>query len=219
MTVLCIQEAHMQRYGVFSIRSNYGKSCLLYYCRHQTKSINRIGILVEENRQVNFKPISNRICKITIKLTNSGNKKFISMSVYAPTLECSEKNPDTTDIFCNELERVTKKVKSRDNLLKAGNFNLKTGTTALESSIYKKQTGKYGKGKANINGYRLFELEKSQSLKLTNIFFTPSVISDAVVVAVTILVHLCWIVFGNGCYFTCFTVSTLYCLFLLNKNS
>ena len=95
----------MQGYGVFSIESNNGNNYLLYYSGHQTKSKNRIGILVEENQQVNFEPISNRICKITIKLTSSGNR-FIIMSVYVPTLECSEKNPYTTDVFYNELERV-----------------------------------------------------------------------------------------------------------------
>ena len=38
------------------------------------------------------------MCKIMIKLTNRDNKLII-MNVYAPTLECSEKDPDTVDAF------------------------------------------------------------------------------------------------------------------------
>ena len=58
---------------------------------------------------------------------------------------------------------MTKNVKSRDNHVMAGDFNAKIGTAALESNIYKKQIGIYGKGKANSNCYRLIKLEKSQS--------------------------------------------------------
>ena len=165
MAVLCIQETHMERYGVLSITSNYGKNCLLYYSGHQTKSVNGVGIFVEEDRQVNFEPILHRICKITIKLTNSGSKLII-MSVYAATLKFSEKDPDIADAFYNELESVIKNVKSRDNFVITGNFNAKTGTAALECNIYKKQIGIYRKGKANSNGYRLLELAKSHTKSL-----------------------------------------------------
>ena len=61
------------------------------------------------------------------------------MSVYAPTLlEYGEKDPETTDAFYNELESVIKNLKCRDNLVRAGDFNAKTGTAALKSNIYKK---------------------------------------------------------------------------------
>ena len=76
-----------------------------------------------------------------------------------------------TDTFYAVLGSVIKKVKSTDNLVITGNFNVKTGTAALESNIYKKMTGIYGKGKANSNGYILLEPAKSQSLKITNTFF------------------------------------------------
>ena len=92
-----------------------------------------------------------------IKLTNRDNKLII-MNVYAPTLECSEKDPDTVDAFYNKLKNVIKNVKSTDNLVTAGDFNAKAATAALESNIYKKQIGIYRKG------YRLLELAKSQSL-------------------------------------------------------
>ena len=67
------------------------------------------------------------------------------MSIYASTLECSEKDPDTVDAFYNELESVMKNVKSRDNLAIASDFSPKTGTSALESNIYRKQIGIYRK--------------------------------------------------------------------------
>ena len=53
---------------------------------------------------------------------------------------------------------MIKNVKSRDSLFITGDFNAKAGTV-LE------------KRRANSNGYNLFELEKSQSSKLTNTFF------------------------------------------------
>ena len=58
IAVLCIQELHMQEYGVLSIKSNYGKDYSFYYSGHQTKSMNGADVLVEENRQENFETIS-----------------------------------------------------------------------------------------------------------------------------------------------------------------
>ena len=48
-----------------------------------------------------------------------------------------------TGTFYAVLGSVIKKVKSTDNLVITGNFNVKTGTAAVESNIYKKQTGIY----------------------------------------------------------------------------
>lgn len=93
------------------------------------------------------------------------------MSVWTPTLEYSEKDPDTTDAFYDEFESLIKSVKSRDNVVKAGDFNSETGTAALGSNIYRKKIAIYRKGKANSNGYSLLELTKSQSFKLINTFF------------------------------------------------
>lgn len=126
----------MQKCGVLSIQSNHGQS-YLHYSGHQTKSINGVGISVKKTHtytQVNFGPISDRICKITIKLTNSCNKLII-ISLYPPKLECSEKDPDTAE-FYTKLESVIKRIKSGDTIVITGNFNAKTGAATLESNIY-----------------------------------------------------------------------------------
>ena len=76
IVVLCIQELHTQEYGVLSIKSNYGKDYLFYYSEHQAKSINGADVLVEENWQENFEPISvmhNEYAKKTKK--QNQNKK------------------------------------------------------------------------------------------------------------------------------------------------
>ena len=59
------------------------------------------------------------------------------MSIYAPTRECREEDPGTFDALYNEFENAIKNVKSRDNLVIAGNFKAKIGTAALESNILK----------------------------------------------------------------------------------
>ena len=69
------------------------------------------------------------------------------------------------------MESIIKKVKSRDDLIIAGDFNAKTGTAALETNLYKKQIGLYGKGKVNSNGFRLLDFAKSYSLKISNTFY------------------------------------------------
>ena len=148
MTVLCVQETHMKDYGALNMKTNDGKNYLLYYSGHKSKSVNGVGIIVDANRKVNFEPISDRICMITITLINNNNNRLIILSVYAPTLEKSEKHPEEADNFYNEMESIIKKVKSRDDLIIAGDFNAITGTAALETNLYKKQIGLYGKGKS-----------------------------------------------------------------------
>ena len=101
--------------------------------------------------------------------------EYRDLSVFSPNAgKCGKmwtRITPNTDTFYAVLGSVIKKVKSTDNLVITGNFNVKTGTAALESNIYKKQTGIYGKGKANSNGYILLKPAKSQSLKITNTFF------------------------------------------------
>ena len=133
----------MKGYGVHNLQSSNGNNYLLYYWGHRIKSINGVGIIVANNRNINFEPISDRICVITKKINNT--HKLIIVSVYAPTLETSEKNHDVRDNFYNELGSIISRVKSRDSQIVAGDFNAKTGSAALKSDIYQEVIGKFDK--------------------------------------------------------------------------
>ena len=91
---MCIQETHMKRYGVI-IYNQVMETTTYYNLGHKTKSINGVGIVVAANRNINFEPISDRICVITTKINNT--HKLIIISVFALTLETSEKNHDVRD--------------------------------------------------------------------------------------------------------------------------
>ena len=168
MSALCIQETHLSGHGVTEIASSSGKKYMLYNSGHEKQSINGVGIIVEMNKNVDFEPISDRICQITTKINN--NKKLTIISAQAPTLEKSEKNPELRDNFYNDLNSVVAKVKPRNMLIIAGDYNAKTGS-ARNENIYNKQLGKYGKGDVNSNGYQLLEFAKTNDLKLVNTFF------------------------------------------------
>ena len=86
------------------------------------------------------------------------------MSIYAWTLESREEYPDTFYAFYNELQSAIKNVKSRDSLVIVGYFNAKIRTAALETNIYWKEIGIYGKGRANSSGYTLFSSNIKNSL-------------------------------------------------------
>ena len=58
---------------------------------------------------------------IRIKLDNQNDRLIIS--VYAPTLDASEKNPEQAEQFYNKFKSVINKVRSRDNLTIARDFN------------------------------------------------------------------------------------------------
>ena len=94
---MCIQEMHMKGYGVIIYNQVMETTYLLYYSGHKIKSINGVGVAA--NRNINFEPSSDRICVITTKINNT--QKLIIISVYAPTLETSEKNHDVRDNFYN----------------------------------------------------------------------------------------------------------------------
>lgn len=91
------------------------------------------------------------------------------LSVYAPTLEVSEANPEIREQFYSDLEAVLATLSSRDALVIAGDFNAKTGS-AHEDEIYHDIIGRYGKGKVNSNGIHLLNFAKLHGLQLSNTF-------------------------------------------------
>ena len=108
--------------------------------------------------------------KITTNINDS--QKLNVLSVYAPTLEVSEKAAEVREQFYSELSSVIAKLSTRDALIINGDFNAKTASAFKEEKdIYHQAIGKYGKGEANSNGYHLLNFALMQGLYLTNTFF------------------------------------------------
>ena len=163
--IFAIQETHLKESGVETITSSSGKKYHLYFSGHKTKSINGVGIISSVNSKVEFIPISDRLCQITIK---DDYCKIIVLSAYAPTEDSCNKNPCLRENFYNMFDSVLKSINSRDIVFIGGDFNSKTGSAY---KLYNTCMGKFGKGDANENGFALLELAKSNNLKLTNTFF------------------------------------------------
>ena len=170
ITAMLLQETHMKGHGVQTLTSTNGEKCYLYYSGHESKSINGVGIVVETKSKVNFRHISSRICMLTNKISNS--RQISLISAYAPTLERTQKSPEETINFYNELSSVIKLTNSRDMIIIGGDFNAKTKPKCkLTMQTFNKNVGMYGKGYINENGQHLLEFAKQQNLKLTNTFF------------------------------------------------
>ena len=116
LSAMAIQETHMKNSGIHTLTSTTGEVLYLYYSGNKEKSRNGVGIIVNTNTKVSFKPISDRICMLT---TNFNDKNQVTIiSVYAPT----RKSPEETINFYNDLNTVINLVKSRDTLLVCGDF-------------------------------------------------------------------------------------------------
>ena len=170
LSAMAVQETHMKNSGIHILTSTSGEVLYLYYSGNKEKSRNGVGIIVNTNTKVSFKPISDRICMLT---TNFNDKNQVTIiSVYAPTLESTRKSPEETINFYNDLNTVINLVKSRDTLLICGDFNAKAKPkNDVIQEIFMKNIGKYGKGELNENGQYLLEFAKQNDLRLTNTFF------------------------------------------------
>ena len=123
LNTLAIQETHIQGYGTKILKSSTNKEYLLYYSGSKETSENGVGIILPSHTKADFKPISDRLCQITIKLTNS--QKIHILSAYAPTVDKSKKKPSIREKFYSELNNVVKMHKSRNITIVAGDFNAK----------------------------------------------------------------------------------------------
>ena len=83
-----------------------------------------VGFITDPKAVVKFTPVSDRICMITTKAANKHQVNIIS--AYAPTLETTNKTPEITTQFYEELESVIKLTNSRDTLIIGGDFSAKT---------------------------------------------------------------------------------------------
>ena len=103
-----------------------------------------------------------------IKVNN--NLKVDILSVYAPTLNRSEKNHEIREKFYTKLDSILRNISNRYIAIIAGDFNAKTGS-ASKNKIYQAVIGKYGKGQVNTNGTHLLNFSSINNLKLVNTFF------------------------------------------------
>ena len=101
MSALAVQETHIQGYGAMKLTSNTGKTYILCYFGSKHKSENVVGIILPSDVNAEFDPICERICKVRIKVNN--NVKVDILSIYAPTLNRSEKIMKSEKTFTPNL--------------------------------------------------------------------------------------------------------------------
>ena len=168
LSALTVQETHIKGYGTMKLTSNTGKTYILYCSDSKSNSENGVGIILPSNVNAEFDPICERICKVRIK--DNYNLKVDILSVYAPTLNRSEKNHEIREKFYTKLDSILRNISNRYIVIIAGDFNAKTGS-ASKNKIYQAVIGKYGKGQVNTNGTHLLNFSSINKLKLVNMFF------------------------------------------------
>ena len=152
MPALAVQETHIKGHRTMKLTSKTGKTYTLYYSGSKSDSENGVGIILTSNVNAEFDPICKRICKVRIKVNN--NLKVDILSIYAPTLNRSEKNHEIRENFYTKLDRIPWNISNRHIVIIACDFNAKTGS-ASKNKIYQAVIGKYGKGQVNTNGTHL----------------------------------------------------------------
>ena len=134
MSALAVQETHIKGYGTMKLTSNTGKTYILYYSGSKSNSENGVGIILPSDGNAEFDPICERICKVRIKVNN--NLKVDILSVYAPTLNRSDKNHEIRENFYTQLDSILilRNISNRHIVIIAGDFNAKQN---LPSSNWK----------------------------------------------------------------------------------
>ena len=158
LDILAIQETHLTGTGVKEIKTSDGRQAYdLFYTGSDTQSHHGIGIICDTSLDKKFERVSDRICKVTIKMCVKDNKTrdVTFMSTYAPTLSNSEKNPEIREHYYDMLDTSISSVNSRNLLIIGADFNAKTGSA---HSDYPENMGPYGKGTVNSNGEHLLDL-------------------------------------------------------------
>ena len=168
MSVLAVQKTYIKRYETMKLTSNTGKTYILFYSCSKNKSENGVGIILPSDVNAELDLISKRICKVRIKVNN--NLKVDILSVYAPTLNRSEKNHEIRENFYTKLDSILRNISNRYIVIITGDFNAKTGS-ASKNKIYQAVIGNYGKGQVNTNGTHLLNVSSINNLKLVNTFF------------------------------------------------
>ena len=150
------------------LTSNTGKTYILYCSGSKRNSQNGVGIILPSNVNAEFDPICERIRKVRIK--DNYNLKVDILSVYAPTLNRSEKNHEIREKFYTKLDGILGNISNRHIVITTRNFNVKTGR-ASKIKIYQVVIRTYVKGNVNANGTHLLNSPSINNLKLVNTFF------------------------------------------------
>jgi len=141
--ILTLQETHIRGTGVKEISTIKGKKYTLHYSglseTSKEKNFSGVGIIIKDNLNGKFKPISERICCMEFQ---TDNIKWVVICAYAYTLPISEKNPEKKHKFYDDLEKIIKSYGVQYNIIIAGDFNAKTGSA---HKIFCRNIGKFAK--------------------------------------------------------------------------
>ncbi|XP_060528331.1 craniofacial development protein 2-like [Cylas formicarius] len=107
-----------------------------------------------------WEPINEHIITVHLKMCG---RSIVLLGVYGPTND----SPATEKItFFETLKEEIEKVKTKQEILIAGDFNGRTGNKA-----HNKTVGHFGEDTINDNGERLIEICELNDLKITNGFY------------------------------------------------
>lgn len=172
LLVLAIQETHLSDTTTETIRATGSKTSYTLFlsasAHRPNTNVERagVGMIVRQDINAQFTPISSRLCMLKIK---HHNRHIVLINAYAPTQPVSEKHPERRESLYSELEATMRTVKNRDELIVLGDFNAKTGGSHEE---YHQNMGPFGKGKCtNSNGKELLDFANRHDLTLSNTLF------------------------------------------------
>ena len=123
LQILVIQETKINEDGNIDIETTDGK--YKYDLMHVGSKHHGVGIVADKDIKAEYKIISDRICTATFK---TEQRTAIFVSTYAPTLEQTQKNPQNTEKFYEDLKGIIDTTSRRHSLTIAGDLNAKTGT-------------------------------------------------------------------------------------------
>jgi len=166
LDILAIQETKMKGTIIETIETENGNRYDFYQGNSQENKHQGTGLIVDTTLAPEFKTISDRISKATIKLETN---KIVIVAAYAPTEQVSKDHPEERDNFYNEMESLINTIAKRDFLFICGDLNGRVGKKTEDS---KDVVGNYAKGKeTSENGQYIIDFCNRNDLILTNTIF------------------------------------------------
>ena len=92
LSIMMVQETRIKGNQIINLTSSDNQILYLYNSGNESKSIHGTGIIVRPNVNIKYKPISDRICMISMQDDKKITCNFIS--AYTPTLDKTTKNPN-----------------------------------------------------------------------------------------------------------------------------